>query len=57
MDGWLARRLGQSSRFGAWLDVVVDNLGRGMLWSLLFEVRTFKLRNQAAMFLHHQHVR
>ncbi|XP_018556769.1 CDP-diacylglycerol--glycerol-3-phosphate 3-phosphatidyltransferase isoform X1 [Lates calcarifer] len=37
VDGWLARRLGQSSRFGAWLDVVVDNLGRGMLWSLLFK--------------------
>uniref|UniRef100_A0A3Q1FXI6 Uncharacterized LOC110955868 n=1 Tax=Acanthochromis polyacanthus TaxID=80966 RepID=A0A3Q1FXI6_9TELE len=37
VDGWLARRLGQTSRFGAWLDVVVDNLGRGMLWSLLFE--------------------
>ncbi|XP_030299274.1 uncharacterized protein LOC115597481 [Sparus aurata] len=37
VDGWLARRLGQSSRFGAWLDVVVDNMGRGMLWSLLFE--------------------
>lgn len=38
VDGWMARRLGQTSRFGAWLDVVVDNLGRGMLWSLLFEV-------------------
>uniref|UniRef100_A0A8C9Y1L5 Uncharacterized protein n=1 Tax=Sander lucioperca TaxID=283035 RepID=A0A8C9Y1L5_SANLU len=37
VDGWLARRLGQTSRFGAWLDVVVDNLGRGMLWSLLFK--------------------
>ncbi|XP_069022612.1 CDP-diacylglycerol--serine O-phosphatidyltransferase [Embiotoca jacksoni] len=37
VDGWLARRLGQTSRFGAWLDVVVDNLGRGMLWSQLFE--------------------
>ncbi|KAL7400321.1 hypothetical protein ABVT39_010234 [Epinephelus coioides] len=37
VDGWLARRLCQSSRFGAWLDVVVDNLGRGMLWSLLFK--------------------
>ncbi|XP_071327959.1 CDP-diacylglycerol--serine O-phosphatidyltransferase [Trachinotus anak] len=37
VDGWLARRLGQSSRFGAWLDVVVDNLGRGMLWSLVSE--------------------
>lgn len=38
VDGWLARRLGQSSRFGAWLDVVVDNVGRGMLWSRLFKV-------------------
>ncbi|XP_029922217.1 uncharacterized protein LOC115369686 [Myripristis murdjan] len=37
VDGWLARRLGQCSRFGAWMDVVVDNLSRGMLWSLLFE--------------------
>ncbi|CAJ1065958.1 uncharacterized protein LOC109995351 [Xyrichtys novacula] len=37
VDGWLARKLGQTSRFGAWLDVVVDNLGRGMLWSLLFK--------------------
>lgn len=37
LDGWLARRLNQTSRFGAWLDVVVDNLGRGMLWSLLSE--------------------
>ncbi|KAM9318966.1 uncharacterized protein KZ484_023277 isoform 2-T2 [Pholidichthys leucotaenia] len=37
VDGWLARKLSQTSRFGAWLDVVVDNLGRGMLWSLLFE--------------------
>ncbi|XP_041849922.1 uncharacterized protein si:ch1073-145m9.1 [Melanotaenia boesemani] len=37
VDGWLARRLGQTSRLGAWLDVVVDNLGRGMLWSLLYE--------------------
>ncbi|XP_047449762.1 uncharacterized protein si:ch1073-145m9.1 isoform X2 [Mugil cephalus] len=37
VDGWLARRLGQTSRFGAWLDVVVDNLGRGMLWSMLFQ--------------------
>ncbi|XP_068601941.1 uncharacterized protein si:ch1073-145m9.1 [Brachionichthys hirsutus] len=37
VDGWLARRLGLSSGFGAWLDVVVDNLGRGMLWSLLYQ--------------------
>lgn len=37
LDGWLARRLQQTSQFGAWLDVVVDNLGRGMLWSLVSE--------------------
>ncbi|CAN9511199.1 unnamed protein product [Ophioblennius macclurei] len=37
VDGWLARRLEQTSRFGAWLDVVVDNLGRNMLWSLVSE--------------------
>uniref|UniRef100_A0A3P9KGS8 CDP-diacylglycerol--inositol 3-phosphatidyltransferase n=1 Tax=Oryzias latipes TaxID=8090 RepID=A0A3P9KGS8_ORYLA len=37
VDGWLARRLGQTSRLGAWLDVVVDNLSRGMLWSRLFK--------------------
>ncbi|XP_039478558.1 CDP-diacylglycerol--inositol 3-phosphatidyltransferase 1 [Oreochromis aureus] len=42
VDGWLARRLGQTSRFGAWLDVAVDNLGRGMLWSLLFKVLRLK---------------
>lgn len=35
VDGWLARRLKQVSKFGAWLDVVVDNMSRGMLWSLL----------------------
>uniref|UniRef100_A0AAX7U4B7 Uncharacterized protein n=1 Tax=Astatotilapia calliptera TaxID=8154 RepID=A0AAX7U4B7_ASTCA len=37
VDGWLARRLGLTSRFAAWLDVAVDNLGRGMLWSLLLK--------------------
>ncbi|KAM9801200.1 uncharacterized protein ACB057_008265 [Neosynchiropus ocellatus] len=38
VDGWLARRLGQTSRFGAWLDVVVDNLGRGMVWSHVWQL-------------------
>nr|XP_005986944.2 PREDICTED: uncharacterized protein LOC102354732 [Latimeria chalumnae] len=36
-DGYAARKLKQVSEFGAWLDVVIDNLSRGMLWSLLFE--------------------
>uniref|UniRef100_A0A3Q3BS92 Uncharacterized protein n=1 Tax=Haplochromis burtoni TaxID=8153 RepID=A0A3Q3BS92_HAPBU len=42
VDGWLARRLGLTSRFAAWLDVAVDNLGRDMLWSLLFKVLRLK---------------
>lgn len=34
VDGALARRYQQSSTFGALLDVLVDNIGRSMLWSL-----------------------
>ncbi|XP_030633977.1 CDP-diacylglycerol--inositol 3-phosphatidyltransferase [Chanos chanos] len=37
VDGWIARQLKQTSRFGAWLDVVVDNFGRSMLWNMLFD--------------------
>ncbi|XP_057207429.1 uncharacterized protein si:ch1073-145m9.1 isoform X2 [Triplophysa rosa] len=37
LDGWVARRLHQTSRFGAWLDVVIDNIGRGMLWNILYD--------------------
>ncbi|XP_028662877.1 uncharacterized protein si:ch1073-145m9.1 isoform X1 [Erpetoichthys calabaricus] len=37
LDGYAARYLGQVSEFGAWLDVAIDNLGRGMLWSALFQ--------------------
>ncbi|XP_051963582.1 CDP-diacylglycerol--glycerol-3-phosphate 3-phosphatidyltransferase [Xyrauchen texanus] len=37
VDGWAARRLQQTSRFGAWLDVVADNVGRGMLWNMLYD--------------------
>lgn len=36
VDGAAARRLGQTSAFGAWLDVVVDNVGRSLLWCRLF---------------------
>lgn len=32
VDGWLARRLGQSTNFGAFLDVLVDIVTRGLLW-------------------------
>jgi len=31
-DGFFARILNQTSSFGAWLDVVIDNIGRGLLW-------------------------
>ncbi|XP_067864312.1 uncharacterized protein si:ch1073-145m9.1 [Heptranchias perlo] len=37
VDGLAARQLNQVSEFGAWLDVAIDNLGRSMLWSLLFK--------------------
>jgi hypothetical protein len=32
VDGFIARKLGQTSAVGAWLDVAVDNFGRSMLW-------------------------
>ena len=38
-DGYFARTLNQVSSFGAWLDVVLDNLGRGILWTHLFKVK------------------
>uniref|UniRef100_A0A4W4HQ53 Uncharacterized protein n=1 Tax=Electrophorus electricus TaxID=8005 RepID=A0A4W4HQ53_ELEEL len=34
LDAWVARQLKQTSRSGAWLDVVVDNFGPSyMLWA------------------------
>ncbi|XP_050715674.1 uncharacterized protein LOC126998242 [Eriocheir sinensis] len=32
-DGFAARKLHQCSLFGAWFDVVLDNLSRGLLWT------------------------
>ncbi|XP_071502644.1 uncharacterized protein [Diadema antillarum] len=37
VDGAVARKLKQTSAFGAWFDVVIDNLGRGMLWCRLYQ--------------------
>ncbi|XP_063060916.1 CDP-diacylglycerol--glycerol-3-phosphate 3-phosphatidyltransferase [Engraulis encrasicolus] len=37
IDGWTARRLHQTSYFGAWLDVIIDNMGRSMIWTVLFQ--------------------
>jgi CDP-diacylglycerol--inositol 3-phosphatidyltransferase len=39
VDGWAARRFNQVSRFGAWLDVIIDNIGRGILWTRVSTVK------------------
>ncbi|XP_031553385.1 uncharacterized protein LOC116290484 [Actinia tenebrosa] len=36
-DGYAARKLNQVSTFGAWLDVAIDNLSRGMLYAHVFK--------------------
>ncbi|XP_063396386.1 uncharacterized protein LOC134680990 [Mytilus trossulus] len=36
-DGYFARKLNQTSVFGAWFDVVIDNISRGFLWCLLYK--------------------
>ncbi|XP_064392898.1 uncharacterized protein LOC135340487 [Halichondria panicea] len=35
VDGIVARRLKQTSEFGAWLDVLIDNIGRSIIWARL----------------------
>jgi CDP-diacylglycerol--inositol 3-phosphatidyltransferase len=39
VDGWTARRFNQVTKFGAWLDVIIDNIGRGILWTRISSVR------------------
>lgn len=34
-DGYFARKLNQTSAFGAWLDVVIDLISRGALWCFI----------------------
>lgn len=41
IDGCIARRLGQCSAFGAWLDVLVDNVGRSVIWAMLYDWGVF----------------
>eukprot|EP00794_Sanderia_malayensis_P015323 gene15323-16900_t len=36
LDGIAARRLQQATAFGAWLDVVLDNITRSMIWGKLY---------------------
>ncbi|CAI8023262.1 CDP-diacylglycerol--inositol 3-phosphatidyltransferase 1 [Geodia barretti] len=42
IDGWAARMMGQCSAFGAWLDVLVDNVGRSLLWTKLYPLWCIK---------------
>ena len=60
VDGYLARALNQKSDLGAWvcylnvfspqtnrisqLDVVVDNIGRSLIWCLVAPVRNIEIR-------------
>ncbi|XP_067670094.1 uncharacterized protein [Haliotis asinina] len=37
IDGYAARKLNQTSIFGAWFDVVIDNFSRGLLWCSLYK--------------------
>jgi len=37
-DGWTARQFNQESKFGAWFDVVIDNIGRGILWTRISSI-------------------
>jgi len=39
VDGWTARRFDQVTKFGAWFDVVIDNIGRGILWTRISSVK------------------
>jgi phosphatidylglycerophosphate synthase len=39
VDGWAARKFNQVSKFGAWFDVVIDNIGRGILWTRISSVK------------------
>jgi len=41
LDGYLARKLNQTSKFGAWFDVVIDLYSRGYLWCYLFRAGYF----------------
>ena len=38
LDGYVARKFNQTSAFGAWFDVVIDIISRGMLWSNVYSV-------------------
>ncbi|CAF1031292.1 unnamed protein product [Rotaria sordida] len=41
VDGWAARKFNQVSKFGSWLDVIIDNIGRGIIWTRVSSIGIF----------------
>lgn len=41
LDGWTARKFNQISKFGVWFDVVIDNLGRSLIWNSISSMGFF----------------
>ncbi|CAF3712817.1 unnamed protein product [Rotaria sp. Silwood1] len=41
VDGWSARQFNQVSKFGSWLDVMIDNIGRGIIWTRVSSIGIF----------------
>ncbi|CAF1190716.1 unnamed protein product [Rotaria magnacalcarata] len=41
VDGWTARYFNQVSKFGEFLDIVIDNIGRGILWTRIASIGIF----------------
>ncbi|CAF2725226.1 unnamed protein product [Rotaria sp. Silwood2] len=41
VDGWSARQFNQVSKFGSWLDVIIDNIGRGIIWTRVSSIGIF----------------
>ncbi|ESO98159.1 hypothetical protein LOTGIDRAFT_174290 [Lottia gigantea] len=43
IDGYTARKFHQTSKFGAWFDVIIDLFSRGLLWCSLSHVRYVRI--------------
>jgi len=48
-DGYAARRLNQSSVFGAWLDVCIDVVARTMMWNMIFSPHLLSVSSSSSM--------
>jgi phosphatidylglycerophosphate synthase len=49
-DGYFARLLKQTSSLGSWLDVIIDNLGRGILWVNIHQVSLERFSTKVQFF-------